>query len=420
MNILYLAHRIPYPPTKGDKLRAYHQLVQLAKHHRVWCACFVDDPADQRYVPELARMCHEVAALRLRPTAGLTRGLLGLARGGTLTEAYYRRRDMQEVLKRWGREVAFDAAVAFSSSMAPYALDVSAKRRVLDLCDLDSAKWLEYSRASGGLVAALYRLEARRLAQRECSWARRFDATVLITRAEAADLRRMARGTSVHVVSNGVTLPAPTPAPPEPIVGFMGMMDYKPNVDAVEYFVREVWPRVRAECPEARFRIMGRRPVGAVRALAREPGVEVTGGVPDAAAAVAELAVSVAPLRIARGLQNKVLEAMAVGRPVVASPAAARGLTKAEVGRDLLCANDAAGFAEMVIALLRDGRLRHRVGTAGRAYVERAHRWPDHLARFEALVTGEPERDEGNDTRTASHPAVMAGTTHTAALLAGS
>lgn len=396
MNILYLAHRIPYPPDKGDKLRAFHQIEHLAQRHAVFCACFVDDPRDMRHVETLRRWCAEVVAVPLSPLAGKLRGLVSFARGGTITEAYYRHPAMTRAVDDAMRRIDLDAVVAFSSGMAPYALRVPAVRRVLDICDLDSRKWLAYAAESAVGMSAVYRLEACRLAEREVEWTRRFDATTLITRHESDDLRvaAAARGIELrdrlHVVGNGVDLPelsSGDPATIEPIVGFIGQMDYRPNVDAVTWFVHECWPALRRAVPAARFRIVGRSPSRIVRRLARVPGVEVVGAVKDVQTELQRFAVSVAPLRIARGLQNKVLEAMAAARPVVLSRAAATGIGAVD-GVDYFVADDASDMSRCVIRLLADSGMRERVGAAARSFVAERHQWAREMEKFEGLVTG--------------------------------
>lgn len=418
MNILYLAHRIPFPPDKGCKLRAFRQLEFLAYRHRVWCACFIDDPSDLVHVLPLRNHCHELGMVALHRRRAIVRGLCGLACGSTFTEAFYHSPRMTRLIHQWAQIVRFDAVVAFSSSMAPYALRTPAARRVLDLCDLDSGKWRDYAAASGPSLKWLYRTEAQRLAQRELDWIFQFDAATLITRREADLLPPVARA-SVHLISNGVNLPKSQDEPPgtcaaihssprtngllrrqQPtqsisadrpsptfILGFLGQMNYQPNVDAVCWFARECWPAIYSRFPGAIFRIVGRRPVRAVRRLARMPGMEVTGEVPDAAAAVARFDISVAPLRIARGLPNKVLEAMAAGKPVVVTSAVAASLEIAHE-REALVADDPAAFIAAIMRLLDHPALRMRLGTAARDFVRHHHRWGHELTRFEMLVTG--------------------------------
>ncbi len=395
MNILYLAHRLPYPPDKGDRLRAFAQIAHLARNHRVICACFMDEESEVDHAGGLREVCAEVIALPLGRLKSLTRGAWNLLCGGTVTEGYYRDQRMVRAIEEVMGRVNLDAVVAFSSSMAPYAFDIPAVRRVLDLCDLDSGKWLAYAEHSGPFVGSLYLAEGRRLRRREHEWLRRFDATTLVTAAEAELVADVAPPGRLFVVGNGVTVPLETALSragaenndDAPIVGFVGQMDYRPNVDAVEWFVDEVWPTVRAALPQARFRIVGRSPARAVQRLVATAGVEVVGAVRDILAEVARFDVSVAPLRIARGIQNKVLEAMACARPVVLTPEAAVGI-RAMDDVHYLVAEDAAAMARATIGLLRDPTARTRIGSAARQFVEQHHRWDRELARFEQVVTG--------------------------------
>jgi glycosyltransferase involved in cell wall biosynthesis len=441
MRILYLAHRVPYPPNKGDKLRAFRELEFLARRHEVWCACFVDDPRDRQYVEPLHEYCAGVAAIEVSKRGRLVAGLAGLLAGSTVTESFYRVRAMDGLLRRWSREVGFDAVVAFSSGMAPHALRVPAQRRVLDLCDLDSVKWHQYADRSRGPSRWIYRCEGRRLARREREWIDAFDAAVIISDDEAGSLDDAAQRDRLHVISNGVdvdrllaeareggALNARKSNASKPgtaaltaldslnvesgrqevpgLVGFMGVMDYPPNVEGVTWFVEEVWPRVRAVHPEARFEIAGRGAGGKVRRLAAVHGVEVVGEVASAAAAVARFSVSVAPLRIARGLQNKVLEAMALARPVVLTSAAAAGIRIGSDKPPFCIADDPAAFAESVIRLLNDAPLRREMGERGQACARTNHCWNTELQRFAELVEGTDDRKlrRASARATAWHP----------------
>jgi|CXWL01.1.fsa_nt_gi glycosyltransferase involved in cell wall biosynthesis len=424
MIILYLAHRIPYPPDKGDKLRAFRQIERLARRHRVWCACFVDDPRDFRHVPKLRGYCEDVAAIGLRPRMGKVRGLWSLARGKTITEGFYQSREMAALLAKWQVATPFDAVVAFSSSMAPYALGVPAPRRVLDLCDLDSLKWADYAdhvelQRSRNLrnraLAGLYRMESSRLTAAELRWVDGFDAAVLATESETVPLRGIVRDRKLHVIGNGVELPpshsvvptglkrthrdsslgdstltaAPLSARERscaPTVGFVGVMDYLPNIDAVSWFATECWPVIRSRFANASFRIVGRSPTRAVRKLVRIPGVQLVGEVADVGFELARFDVSVAPLRIARGIQNKVLEAMAAAKAVVLTPKAAQGIA-AKDGHNYFVAEGAAAFAEAVCSLLADTAARDRMGELARDFVAGHRQWEPEMEKFEALVT---------------------------------
>ncbi len=501
MNILYLAHRIPFPPNKGDKIRSFRQLDHLASRHRVWCACFVDSSDELRFVEPLRRRCEDVVAIPIGRLRARIRGLLGLLRGKTLTESYYRHTAMTLALHRWSESIKFDVAVAFSSGMAAYTQEVAADRRVLDFCDLDSQKWLDYAAKSRWPLRRLYEMEGRQLFERERYWANQLDAAMVITEAEGRPLVPHVGTGKVHVVGNGVLLGDRLLVSPErvlaetsedvgekthqtvrnepsrareeatftrepgrlltgaarqdshtgseprggqcvdtvphdssvakegarkdshtsssgegkdsrtslygegagdrshigvmtsgqPIIGFIGVMNYRPNVDACRWFVSTCWPTIRAASPQAIFRIIGRSPSRSVRRLGFVPGVEVVGEVDDVGAELAGLDVSVAPLRIARGLQNKVLEAMAATKPVVLSAQAATGIG-ARHGEDYLVADGEVAFSDAVIKLLRSPDVRRAVGLAGRRFVVQHHRWDEVLRQFEFVVTGVQQR----------------------------
>jgi len=390
MKILYLAHRIPYPPNKGEKIRAWRQVEHLAARHDVWCACFADRTEELRYAGKLREVCRDAVVIPLHKPRALLKGLAGLACGSTVTENYFRSPAMRRALSTWSREIGFDVVAAFSSSMAPYALGVEARRHVLDLCDVDSAKWAEYAKRSNPILRVLYQEESKRLARRESLWVNAFDATLVITHEEAKVLSWDHPDGRLHVIGNGVELVDDMSVGTEsstPTVGFVGALDYFPNVDGLEWFAREVWPAVRRSCPQAELRMVGHSPVKRVRRLAKIAGVRVIGPVEDAAEEVRTFHVSVAPLRIARGLQNKVLEAMAAGRPVVLTSNAARGI-RANHGAEYLVADDPADWARHVVRLLGNAGERTRLGEAAQRFVERHHNWKPILRRFEQVVTG--------------------------------
>lgn len=408
MNLLYLAHRLPYPPNKGDKLRAFRQLEHLSKSHRVWCASFVDCDDDLRYLRKMRHYCHDLAAVRLHPLRAKWRGMKGLIRGGTITESYYDHPMMWDQLRQWDASIYFDAVLAFSSSMAPYALSVSADRRVLDLCDLDSEKWRSYARYSRGPMRKLYQCEAQRLAKKEREWIEAFDTAILITEAEAKPIRHLFDQHKLQIIGNGVDLTeidkhlvlplndqrtsmeiknqAHCPRKKN-IVGFVGVMDYKPNVDAVTWFAKTAWPVIHRAIPGAIFRIVGRTPTAKIRKLQTIPGVVVVGEVKEVAEEVCQFDVSVAPLRIGRGLQNKVLEAMAAARPVVLTTTAAEGIA-AEHNRHYVVADRPGEIAAQVIRLLRFDQEGHQLGRAARQFVTTHHNWPRVLKQLEWIVTG--------------------------------
>jgi sugar transferase (PEP-CTERM/EpsH1 system associated) len=391
-DLLFLCHRIPYPPDKGDKIRAWPLLRHLARSHRVFLGCFVDDPADLPHVAPLREICAEVMAVPLSPLRQKLRALASVRPGRPLTLDYFR----DGRLARWVDEIARRHApsrvFAFSSSMAPYALRVPAARRILDLVDLDSQKWAEQARRARGPARLIWAREGRNLLAFECHAARHFDRTLFCSEPEWARFAALAPECRARTawIENGVDLDRFSPAhdfqnpypDAAPRVVFTGAMDYWPNIDAVDWFARETLPLLRARVPAAEFAIVGANPAQAVLRLARLPGVRVTGRVPDTRPYLAHASAVVAPLRVARGIQNKVLEAMAMARPVVASPAAFEGV-RAPAGTALLVADGPAATADAVADVLL-GRY-PSIGPAARQAVERGYSWASSLHRLDAL-----------------------------------
>ena len=399
-NLLYLVHRMPYPPDKGDKVRSYHLLRHLAARHRVFLGTFIDDPADAVHVETLRSMCAGLHVARLDPRRARLRSLAALAAGEPLTLRYYRDAGLRGWVDRTVAGQSIDAAVVFSSAMSQYADRLPAGVPVVaDLVDVDSAKWAAYADAHAWPMSWLYRRESRRLLAHECSVVRRAARSFFVTEQEAALFRRLAPGcapASVEAMGNGVDAEKfqPDPARPSPFAAgtlplvFTGAMDYWPNVDAVQWFAREVLPLVRRTHPQARFHIVGRSPTAAVQALAGEQ-VEVTGTVPDVRPYLQHAAVVVAPLRLARGIQNKVLEAMAMARPVVASASCAAPIEAAD-GSQIVVADDAVAFAQRIVELLQAPGRSAAIGAAARERVLAGYAWTAHLSRIDRHLLASP------------------------------
>jgi sugar transferase (PEP-CTERM/EpsH1 system associated) len=396
--LLFLAHRIPYPPDKGDKIRSYHLLRHLAARYKVHLGAFIDDPLDWRHVASVREMCGETRFEALSPARAKVGSLAALATGEPLTLRYFR----NAALARWVRDLLascrIERMLIFSSAMAQYVEGTPGDgvRRVLDFVDLDSDKWRQYGERSRGPLRWLYRREAETLFAAERRYAATFDASLFVSEAEARLFSGQAPEAAgrVSVVENGVdteyfspegAYPDPFPADEAALV-FTGAMDYWANVDAVVWFASEVFPRVRSSVPGARFYIVGARPARAVRDLAQIQGVKVTGTVPDTRPYLAHARAAVAPLRLARGVQNKVLEAMAMARPVVASPQAVSGIRHcAEL--EQWSADAPGSVAELLVRLLREPAP-PGLGQALRAHVIRHYSWRDNLGRVEAILEG--------------------------------
>jgi len=387
--VLFLVHRLPYPPNKGDKVRSYHLLRHLAQQHDVYLGTFVDDPEDEAHVPTVRQWCAELHVARLHPVRARVASLTGLWRDEPLTLAYYRDAGLDAWVRRLRDNHAIDAVVVFSSSMAQYAQRFGVPVLV-DFVDVDSAKWTEYAGAHRWPMSWLYRREGRHLLAYERVVAARSEQAFFVTEKEADLFRGLAPESALRVqaLGNGVDADyfAPDPArvspfdPGETALVFTGAMDYWPNIDAVTWFVQGMLPELRARWPALRLHIVGRSPPQAVKALASEV-VQVTGTVPDVRPYLQHAAVVVAPLRLARGIQNKVLEAMAMARPVVVASTCVEAID-AVPGQHLEAAATSGDFVRAIGALLGEPDRAAALGRAARQRVEALYGWS---ARLEAL-----------------------------------
>jgi sugar transferase (PEP-CTERM/EpsH1 system associated) len=389
--LLYLVHRIPYPPNRGDRIRTFHILDFLSRRGDVHLVTLADEPVSNETMQALQSRCKTVAVEQLRKSRWL-RGAVSLLCGRSATEGLFWSRRLQKSVRTMACAVSFDAIVVSCSSMGQY-LSLPELRdipTIVDLIDVDSEKWFQYGEAAATIKRQLYKLEGRRLRNLERSLTERASAIVVVSEAEAALWRRAFSNDRTHAIPNGVDLDYFRPASGNGRPGrcvFVGALDYPPNVDGVCWFASHVWPEVRRRYPEATFAIVGRNPHSDVRSLSEIPGIEVIGPVPDVRPHLAEASVAVAPLRIARGIQNKILEAMACNRPVVASPQASEGLG-VERKRPFEVADTPAQWVDAVLYLLTDQSARSRLALAGRRYVEQHHVWHECLGGLEDLIEG--------------------------------
>ena len=400
--ILFLTHRLPWPPNKGDKVRSHHLLKHLAARHRVHLGTFIDDPDDAQHLPAVQALCASVHASRLHPRSARIGSLSGLLRNEPLTLAYYRDAALDAWVRRLRGSGCLDAVLVFSSSMAQYA--PSGQQPVLvDFVDVDSAKWTDYAGAHRWPMSWLYRREGLQLLQYERTVAARAQRSFFATEKETDLFRGLAPecASRVAAMNNGVDVehftpsaqhPSPYAAGELPVV-FTGAMDYWPNIDAVTWFAQDMLPALRQRWPAARFHIVGRSPSPAVRALAGSH-VAVSGTVPDVRPYLQHAAAVVAPLRLARGIQNKVLEAMAMARPVVAASVCAEAIA-ATPGQHFLTATEPADYVARLSALLADSTAATAIGQAGRQRVQQAYGWDGQLAVLDehlaALTQHQPQ-----------------------------
>lgn len=400
-NLLFLVHRMPYPPNKGDKVRSYHLLKHLAARHRVFVGTFMDDSDDAQHIPALSAICAGLHVEPLQPRWSKLASLTGLVRGEALSLSYYRSRSMARWVDQTVAQHGIDASVVFSSSMAPYAERWPALPMLVDLVDVDSAKWAEYATAHPWPMSWLYQREARQLLASERTTVALAAKSFLVTRKEVELFTRLAPETAgrVDALSNGVDAdyfapdarrPSPFMADEIPLV-FTGAMDYWPNVDAVGWFAREALPALRQRWPTLRLHIVGRSPAPAVVALA-STSVSVSGTVPDVRPYLQHAAVVVAPLRLARGLQNKVLEAMAMARPAVVAAPCVEALD-VQAGRDVLSAHDIGDYVRQIDDLLNQPQRAEALGLAGRAQVLKVYSWAAQLSALDAPLASACARD---------------------------
>jgi sugar transferase (PEP-CTERM/EpsH1 system associated) len=392
-HLLYLAHRIPYPPNKGDKIRSYHLLRHLAQRFHVHLGTFIDDPDDWQYVDAVKKLCGETYFARLDSRAARIGSATALLRNRPLSLDYYRSRGLSDWIARLHDRLPVSRVLVFSSPMAQFVQPARYARSVIDFVDVDSAKWTEYADQKPWPMNLVYAREGRQLLRYERQLARDFDASLFVSGQEAALFAGMAPESASRVgwFSNGVDSAYFSPqhdfeSPyPEggPVMVFTGAMDYWPNIDAVQWFAAEALPAIRRHRPDARFYIVGARPSREVQALASQPGVTVTGTVPDVRPYLSHARLAVAPLRIARGIQNKVLEAMAMAKPVIVTPQALEGI-RAEPGRDLMLGAGAGDIASLACAALDE--LPADMGRAARAQVEASYNWDTNIARVDALL----------------------------------
>lgn len=391
MKILYLAHRIPYPPNKGDKVRAFHQIQHLAKTHEVHLACVVDKAEDLPHVETLKSWCASVDAVYLPRKMMRATVARAVFSSTPLSVAAFYSEELAQKIDRKMRTVQFDRVMVFSSAMAAYVHQVHNIPKIIDFVDADSEKWRMYADFSPLLFAWLYRMEAVRLARYEAEIARQFAHSLFVSEKEAEFLRSRAHGRPVSVISNGVNADyfSAEEGPPQSLatrIVFTGEMDYFPNVDAMEYFCQAIFPLIQKDIEAAQFYIVGRNPARRVRKLERKPWIIVTGPVPDVRPYLRQAQVAVAPFRIARGIQNKVLEAMAIGVPVVGSSLAFQGM-RVTTEDGVSMADSPNEFAQHVVSLIRDSGLQRHRAQQARRYIQHHHRWQDHGVRLESIVT---------------------------------
>ncbi len=388
MKIFFVCQRVPYPPNKGERTRAFHQIRWLAREHEVHVLALAEGTDEESAAESLRHHCASVEVFPLRSGTSRWRAALAAATGGPLTPAFFFSRELVRRSRELARLDPPAVVIACSSSTAQYARLFEGVPKVLDLVDVDSAKWSVLARAATFPWNLIYRLESRRLRSYERKQSEAFERIALTTSREVDKLAAFASTEHAFVLPTGIDVESlgalERNEAPVPTLVFTGQMDYQPNVVAIAHFAREVFPDLRRRRPTLELKVVGRRPTPAVRALADLAGVDVTGEVPEVAPYLARAWVFVAPLRESLGVPSKILEAMAAGLPTVASEAAARCLAEDVVeGRDLLVGRGDAELAAAIERLLSQQHMRERLGASGRRCARRSYSWRELGRRLE-------------------------------------
>jgi sugar transferase (PEP-CTERM/EpsH1 system associated) len=389
VNILYLCHRLPFPPKRGGKIRPFNMIRHLsASGHRVYVASLARSDEEAEEGRGLAEFCAEYRVGRVRDPV---QGLRMLARLPTSTPSsmgYFYSPEMARNVDELRAAHRFDLVFVHCSSVAQYVEGAMDAAKILDFGDMDSQKWLEYARYKPFPLSMGYELEGRKLAREERRLATRFTLCTATTRAERETLDGYRTGVPTDWFPNGVDsayfAPDGTDYDPDTIA-FVGRMDYFPNQACMQAFCAGVWPRLRERRRNLKLTIIGADPSPAIRRLGEVEGVTVTGSVADVRPLLRKAAVMVAPLQIARGTQNKILEAMALGVPVVTSTLAAGGVDAA-APEHLLVADSPQEIADAVLRVVQDRALRERLSYAGRERMLSHHAWPSSMRRLDGII----------------------------------
>ena len=389
MKILYLCQRIPFPPDRGDRIPVYHQIKHLRKTHAVVVGSLAH--TGTRKNAEMLEKELGVKVLapdhsRLRQIRGMISAFL---RGQPLSPGYFRNPELHGLIEKELAEGRFDAIIVFSSSMAQYVDNRGSVPGIMNFCDVDSLKWESLARKSFWPMRWVYLRESRALLACERKIAALFEASCVVSRNEAGLFRKYIPGIAVDIIENGVDVDyfSAFPRKIDNInIVFVGVMDYPPNVEAVTFFANNIWGKIRGAHPHARFIIVGARPAKSVVNLARIPGIEVTGYVPDVRPYLAAATISIAPLGVARGIQNKILEAMAAGVPVLTTPDVAKGLPDGAEQLVFTAERDADAFAFTLLDLMTNEAIREKRARQAAEFARRNCVWEMKLRALDALL----------------------------------
>ncbi len=388
MKILFLSHRVPYPPNKGEKIRAFNEIKYLSKSHEIHLLAFYDYPEEIQYKNNLEPFCESVTLIPLIRWKQYFRAGFAMVSGKPWSLGYFGNTLMKKTVSKKTADISPDLIFVYCSSMAAYVNHVSGTPKVLDFVDSDALKWKQYSQARKAPACWLYGYEAKKLLEFETEMVKAFDYSIFVSASEIAGHNLQPLRNKIVFVQNGIDLQLFKPSDTdnkEPAIAFTGAMDYYPNIDAVVHFAHKIFPKVRTVYPNARFFIIGSRPATVVQKLSSIPGITVTGTVKDVRPFLSRCRCAVVPLRIAQGIQNKILEALAIGLPVVATPIAA-GELRAIKDLPLAIAEDSESFAKKVIGYMKQASLSNEAVDACRRSLKAHFDWTTNLDALDELI----------------------------------
>jgi sugar transferase (PEP-CTERM/EpsH1 system associated) len=405
MKVLYVCHRFPYPPKRGGKIRPFNMIRHLHESgHEVTVCSLARSQAEVDEGNGIAPHCTAYHISRVEESLQWARMIVRLPIAAPSSMGYFRSSELKRTIDRLLAHQRFDLIFAHCSSVAQYVEHVRGIPKILDFGDMDSQKWLEYANYKPFPLSLGYVLEGTKMLWAEKRLARKFDLCTATTRAEWETLQSYATGGLTDLFPNGVDAQFFSPvagAYDADTISFIGRMDYYPNQECMARFCRDVWPLLKSRRPAMKMSIVGADPTPTMRALGELPGITVTGSVPDVRPHVRASALMVAPLGIARGTQNKILEAMAMGVPVVTSRLAAGGVD-AEPNSHFLVADSPEEVAQAVFRIIENRTERDRLAVAGRDRMLSHHAWPRSMQRLDAII----ENCRSSFVRTRSHTGV--------------
>lgn len=390
MRILFLTSRLPYPVNRGDKLRSFNFLSRLGKKHSVTLLSFIESDKQIPYVEELKKYCAEVQVVKLSYWQSYLNCLLNIFSGRPLQVSYYNSKKMRDKVKKIITTEKFDGIYIHLFRMAQFAEKIQGVRRILDLCDAVSLHMKRTIKFNRGLLWPIYLLEYLRIKRYEWEIIKKFDEVVLISENDREEILRGTSGPSnIHIVPNGVDYEYFKPNPVNnhkiPRVAFLGYLSTFYNLDALRYFYRGIFPLIKEKIPSIKFSIIGANCPPELKKMAQEDtSVELFCDVKDTRPLLNQSLLFVCPLRVGSGAQNKILEAMAMGLPVVTTNIGYSGVPAVK-DKEIIVEDEPRAFAERIINLINDDKLRNTISHSARSFIERKYNWNDSILKIEAL-----------------------------------